>query len=364
MASIVVNDSRVGRDTGISLGIGDSLWVRSEGSIHDTTSRATAVVGGGGNTILNDGTIRGHHGIHFSGTLINNGEVSGTYHAFDEFSGTAVIGGGGNNVIVNNGRMEGTFAAARLGLGSDVFDARLGIQEEVFGEAGNDTLLGGSFRDLLFGGEDNDQLMGGSGADSLDGGNGFDYARYDLAATAVTLSLVDPSANTGEAAGDTFVGIEGLYGSGFGDTLIGNDVANTILGLGGNDAIAGGLGVDMLYGNDGADIIFGGADGDLITGGAGGDVLKGEGGADLFVFNAGDNGDLILDLNAGGIHDGFDLRGYFDASGFTGNDPRAAGILQIYQNGADTDVYLQGAFAFRIQNVVAAAIDDTYFLFQ
>jgi hypothetical protein len=38
--------------------------------------------------------------------------------------------------------------------------------------------------------------------------------------------------------------------------------------------------------------------------------------------------------------------------------------MQVLQNGADTDVYLHGGFAFRIQGVVASAIDDTCFLFQ
>jgi hypothetical protein len=64
------------------------------------------------------------------------------------------------------------------------------------------------------------------------------------------------------------------------------------------------------------------------------------------------------------VRDGFDLRGYFDATGFAGIDPRGVGIMQVLQNGADTDVFLHGAFAFRIEGVAAAAIDDTYFLFQ
>ena len=45
-------------------------------------------------------------------------------------------------------------------------------------------------------------------------------------------------------------------------------------------------------------------------------------------------------------------------------NPRAGGIMNVIQNGADTDVYLHGAFAFRIEGVVAAAIDDRYFLSQ
>jgi len=78
----------------------------------------------------------------------------------------------------------------------------------------------------------------------------------------------------------------------------------------------------------------------------------------------GDNGDLIQNFNEGGVRDGLDLRGYFDAIGYAGTDPRGAGLMQVLQNGADTDVYLSGAFMFRIEGVVAAAIDDTYFLFQ
>ena len=62
--------------------------------------------------------------------------------------------------------------------------------------------------------------------------------------------------------------------------------------------------------------------------------------------------------------DTFDLRPYFDTIGYTGTDPRAAGLMQVLQNGADTDVYLQGTFMFRLENVVAAAITDTYFIFQ
>jgi Ca2+-binding RTX toxin-like protein len=148
------------------------------------------------------------------------------------------------------------------------------------------------------------------------------------------------------------------------DTILGQGGNDTLSGGTGNDAIAGGDGVDVIFGNEGADVLFGEAGADLINGGAGGDIVRGGLGGDLYVFNAGDNGDLILNFNEGGVRDGFDLRGYFDATGFTGTNPRAAGVMQVLQNGADTDVYLNGAFAFRVQGVVAAALDDTYFLFQ
>jgi Ca2+-binding RTX toxin-like protein len=190
---------------------------------------------------------------------------------------------------------------------------------------------------------------GGASADYLDGGADFDLVRYDFATAAVTVNLANPAPNTGEAAGDVLLNFEGIIGSNFADMLIGDGAANTIHGGLGGDAIAGGAGGDTLNGGDGADVLFGQADADLIAGGAGGDIIRGGLGGDLIVFNVGDNGDLIQNFNEGGVRDGFDLRGFFDATGFTGADPRAAGILQVLQSGADADVYLYGAFAFRIE---------------
>jgi Ca2+-binding RTX toxin-like protein len=128
--------------------------------------------------------------------------------------------------------------------------------------------------------------------------------------------------------------------------------------------VAGGAGADALYGGDGNDILFGESDADIIFGGAGGDVINGGTGADRIGFAAGDQGDVIQNFNAGGVRDSVDLRLVFDASGYTGVNPRGDGIMQVLQNGADTDVFLYGTFYFRVEGVVAAALDDTYFLFQ
>ena len=64
--------------------------------------------------------------------------------------------------------------------------------------------------DLLLGREGNDILLGGEGNDTLSGGDGRDYASYSTSAAAITINLLDDSASTGDAAGDSYVSIEGF----------------------------------------------------------------------------------------------------------------------------------------------------------
>jgi hypothetical protein len=44
------------------------------------------------------------------------------------------------------------------------------------------------------------------------------------------VDLSNPSNNTGEAFGDTYLSIEGIRGSAFDDTLVGNTANNTLRG--------------------------------------------------------------------------------------------------------------------------------------
>lgn len=127
--------------------------------------------------------------------------------------------------------------------------------EALFGARGDDTLIGRRGADELFGGNGDDKLSGGIGADLIDGGAGFDLANYGSDSAAVIVNLLDPSQNTGAAAGDIYVGIEGVMGTNrFGDTLVGDAQANKLMGLGGRDLIDGGEGDDILIGGAGADI--------------------------------------------------------------------------------------------------------------
>jgi hypothetical protein len=349
-----------GLNEGLQIGSGGANTIVNTGTIQsaffDAIDSFSAI------NLTNSGTlVSGGFGINTSvdsagSTIVNTGYIYG-------YNGDALFLGSGGDTVTNNGFMLGAFRMA-LGGGADFFDGRNGLQfGGVDGNSGDDILFGGAGVDDLHGGNDNDQLMGGANLDNLDGGAGFDYTRYDLGG-AVTVSLAGPAANTGDAAGDSFTLIEGIIGSQFGDVIVGDGNVNTLMGLGGADGIAGGAGADTILGGDGADVLFGEADGDFITGGVGGDVIRGGLGADTFIYNVGDGGDLIQQFNEGGVQDHFDLRPYFDAISYAGTDPRGAGLMQVLQNGVDTDVYLQGNFMFRIEGVVAAAINDTYFLFQ
>ncbi|MBD2749776.1 hypothetical protein IC232_24155 [Microvirga sp. BT688] len=123
----------------------------------------------------------------------------------------------------------------------------------IYGHLGHDTIFGHFGNDRLYAGDDNDRLDGGSGADTLNGGEGFDYAEYRTAESGVVADLLYAGRNTGDAAGDVYVAIEGLAGSSFSDDRSGNDLGNEIYGLGGNDALEGRGGADWLYGGEGHD---------------------------------------------------------------------------------------------------------------
>jgi serralysin len=125
--------------------------------------------------------------------------------------------------------------------------------ENLTGSRFSDKLAGTRTSNILKGGEGNDTLMGRGGADILIGGVGSDTASYEDTAHAVSASLANPSANTGDARGDTYSSIENLSGSRHSDKLTGNVVANILNGGNGNDILIGRGGADSLTGGSGKD---------------------------------------------------------------------------------------------------------------
>ncbi|MFM6829070.1 MAG: cadherin domain-containing protein [Novosphingobium sp.] len=159
----------------------------------------------------------------------------------------------GTTLIAGTDAADGTIAAPVQGTvgadwitgaaGDDVI-AGGGGNDILAGNSGFDTLKGEAGDDVLYGGTGNDTLDGGAGKDVLVGGAGQDMASYASASAAVRVQLSATWANTGDAQGDEYYGIEDLTGSGTGDVL-GGDA--------GQNEINGGLGYDTLMGNTGDD---------------------------------------------------------------------------------------------------------------
>ncbi|MBE2278269.1 MAG: hypothetical protein IAE87_18465 [Rhodobacteraceae bacterium] len=197
------------------------------------------------------------------------------------------------------------------------------LSNRMFGSPGNDTIAGGAGDDTLFGGRGGDRLIGGAGIDQL---------QYGLATAGVTVDLQFSGANTGEAAGDSYSGIESLNGSVHADGLRGDATDNRIWGW---------TGADTLIGRGGGDTLLGGPGDDLLVGGPGADQLVGAGGIDQAQYHAAAAG-IIADLqdaaqntgeaagdsyssieNLFGTAHGDDLRGDGGANtlwGYSGND--------------------------------------------
>jgi Ca2+-binding RTX toxin-like protein len=170
---------------------------------------------------------------------------------------TLFMGGG----TFNSGEAKGDVHTSIEGLigsnFSDIIGGDAGINE-LRGLDGNDFIYGRAGVDTLIGDDGNDVLSGGLDRDRLDGGGGIDVAFYRDATSGLTASLLS-GGGTGEAAGDTYLNIENIWGSDFNDVLTGDNGAGQVYGFAGNDQLSGLDGEDYFYGGQGFDTLTGGA---------------------------------------------------------------------------------------------------------
>ena len=130
---------------------------------------------------------------------------------------------------------------------------------------------GGVRTDQLYGEAGNDVLIGGAGDfNTLVGGTGDDTYRIDRVDTIVE--------NAGEGTDAVYTSVDFTLAAGLEvETLGASDVAATsALHLTGNEfaqQLIGNAGNNVLDGRGGADAMIGGAGNDLLNGGAGNDVL-------------------------------------------------------------------------------------------
>ncbi|WP_295531335.1 calcium-binding protein [Novosphingobium sp. Chol11] len=362
-----------------------------------------------GITINLDGTTLGIGGDAAGDTYRNFQTIYLTNQA-DSVTGTAAaewfrgLGGadtinGGDGIdtvsyLGSSGVTIGLDGAA--GSGGEAQGDRLSNIETLQGSDQDDLLWGNSGANTVYGMAGNDTLRGDAGADWLDGGSGGDTVSYVLAGAAVTASLLSGGGSVGDAAGYTYVSIEGLAGSNFNDTLHGDSNSNSLSGGSGDDFLRGGGGADTLSGGGGFDtadysdstaavsVLL---DGTAANGGfAQGDVLTSIEAIVGSSFNDTLVGSNSAETLTGG--DGNDTLGGFVGDdtllGGNGNDTMTGGTgADTADGGADTDsfsyaastggvtAYLDGtvgagneATGDRLSNIeilIGSGFDDTLF---
>ncbi|MBJ6124416.1 calcium-binding protein [Microvirga splendida] len=105
--------------------------------------------------------------------------------------------------------------------GIQIVDPR-GEAVSLKGTARDDHYIGTAF---------NDTLDGGAGSDVLNGAGGIDFVSFASSSIGVTASL---SGASGDGVGDTWISIEGIIGSSFGDVFTGNG-SSILKGRSGDD---------------------------------------------------------------------------------------------------------------------------------
>ena len=218
----------------------------------------------------------------------------------------------------------------------------------------------------------NDSWVATAAEDSYIGGGGSDAVDYRNSDRGVWVSLVSGEGQRGHADGDSYSGIENIYGSEFNDRLTGRGNANELRGSAGDDSIYGNAGNDVLLGGDGEDTLGRLLDGpdedtepdmendagnDVMRGNAGNDTLYGGDGADTLQGGADDDavmGEAGNDMLWGGAGNdqvdggegndtGWGNAGADAVNGDAGNDRLGGGRgNDTVQGGAGNDVQWGG----------------------
>ena len=272
----------------------------------DDDSKLDGIVSG---TAGNDLIDYNYTGDPQGDKIDHNDAVLGNVHSNDDI----VYANGGNDTVLAGAGNDKVYG----GDGSDSLNGQDG-NDTLYGDAGNDTLVGGAGCNLEFGGAGDDRFIGGAGSDTFDGGAGQDNLDYSASMSGVTVNLNTGVLSGGDAGNDHVnSGIDGVYGSAYGDSLTGFDnqgtspadtFTNQFYGNGGNDTISGLGGNDQLFGGADQDLIYGGTGDDTVDGGSGNDTLYGDAGNDS--VTGGDGRDLAY---GGDGNDVIDTSGGFQS---------------------------------------------------
>ncbi len=311
-------------------------------SIGGTTSKDSALQGGGGNDLI--------YSVGGNDVLYGN---DGNDSLWGSTGDDVLYGGAGDDLLTDQAGsniLDGGPGSDSLagGTGDDILLGRTG-DDTLCGGYGDDELRGGAGNDSLFGGFDDDTLEGGEGDDLLRGGAGNDtyffgtgsgndtiesyedhsegndtiQLREGIGLESLRISSSSPGQGTNlfitlNDTGETLTLNNFYQGSSYqlddlrladGSILESDDLGrlgNIHTGTADGDTLSGhpnyctelyGLeGNDSLYGGDFNDSLSGGSENDLLSGLAGSDILSGDSGNDTLL---GGNGDDIIDGGEG-----------------------------------------------------------------
>ena len=168
-----------------------------------------------------------------------------------------IIGRGGNDLVCAGGGND----LVKGGAGDDSVVGQ-GGNDVIYLGAGADAVHAGAGNDVVYGADGDDYFFPSPGDDKISGGPGFD--QFDANGAPGPMQIDLQAGTTSGMGNDQIDGFELVYGSQFGDTILGSDALDIILGLGGNDTITGGANLDLILGGDGNDTLDGGADFDIL----------------------------------------------------------------------------------------------------
>lgn len=274
-----------------------------------------------GAILINDGAVvisGGSASIANTTRIIVNGRGGDDTITMNEANGALPLahlyGNLGNDTLIGGSGHDRLFGQA----GNDILLGRGGF-DHLAGGAGNDTLTGGDADDQAFGqagddrfiwnpGDDTDLNEGGIGVDTIEvnGGNGDEQFTTTANGTRVRFDRLNPApfsidiGTSEKLVVNMNGGVDSFSATGNLASLIqitvdgggGND---TILGSNGNDLLLGGSGDDFVDGQQGNDVAFLGADNDTFQWdpGDGSDVIEGQDGNDIILFNGSASGETF-----------------------------------------------------------------------
>ncbi|MGI9129766.1 MAG: lectin-like protein, partial [Roseomonas sp.] len=414
---VLVLEGTLGRTVDLA-GTGFEAALGSDGAEYIRSTGADFVIlgGGGGNDTLegtgNADRLEGDAGADY--LIAGNGDdllVGGA-------GADTLIGGNGNDIITadaadfNGGSVSGDDGFDLLlidGFEGVRADASALKVEEIEGSDGGDWLDVGNdgVSRRIAGAGGDDTLVAGFGNDTLEGGDGSDVASFQRATSAVSLNL-GAATLIGIGGRTTLKDFEGAIGSGFADTIIGQNslTENWIEGGAGADSLDGAGGFDILsyassagavtvnlvtssasggdaagdvirdfegaMGSAQADSLLGSSVANLLSGGAGADTLDGGAGSDTLSY-AYASGGVTVNLATGRGEAGEatgDVFSNFEA--IEGSDHadvfRAAGRAFNYAGGLGADMVSYAALAgsgitvdlTANRGIGGAALNDTY----